>query len=342
MTRFREPTDDELRRMLGGLESATPPPRPEFEEELWAELSAAHPGLGDTPSSYPPLTLVRTDASSTQPSTQLDPGRSTKPAGSDASPKSPRPRFLAAAGLMVAAGLVGALMANYRTESARIEAAGGADDPSAEGDEADSIASVGFADSPTVIDIGVHTATVTFTSSNASAYNVSLRGGDRLITTQSASVSAGDRVAIVLEDLDSATQYAVDVTLVGPPLTQSGRIAFQTLADPNNPASFDEPIEILWVEHGTDDDADAITIETNVCAVAAYVLLDAVSQVEIARSEPTETCATTHTLHPSDFEVDLSESDSEALVVIAEVEQTIDGARNGNAMASSPIRLGQQ
>ncbi len=339
MTSDSDMTNEQMRRQLSILNSE-PPHVPEgFAERLWADL-AIHSDSDDDSDELPDVALAAADEPNTvEVVTQL----STHDAGS------PSRRWLAAVAAIavVAAGFAIWRGADQLQSTTDVAAEGPdreptealADDEADAGPDttvappADASNELDFAASAEIVEVGLDTVTVRFASTQDTAYNVSVRGDDGVVATSSGQVIAGEDISVVLDSLEPATGYSIDVTLIGPPTKQASLPEFRTLADPSDPLSFDVPIEILSLRHGEGDDRDVVVVETNVCALASLAVLDAENQTELGRSTANADCFTTHEFRIADLDVDLGPRTS--VLVIVEVEELGPSGPSGNITTRS-------
>lgn len=328
-------TEDELRRALSVLDTEELSVPEGFADRLWVDIggdsvgSVAAADPGQTATTEPPDTPVL----------HVVPDVAALPEPDEPNPGWRQGRWAAAAvaGLLVVAGAA-AWVAGTRNSPTDIAAEGGREEAVVDSVESrsteadpDSLAELDFGAPVQISEVGVSTARVTFRSTAPTAYNVSLRTNGRVVSTSSGTTGAGEELNIVLDALLPSTTYEVDVTLIGPPTQQSGLLQFRTLADPDDPASFTEPIEIVDVAPGVGSELGRLTIETNVCSQASFAVLGETDRAELARVSPEGDCSTSHQFDLADVAERLGSGTS--FLVIVEVQQVVDGEPNGNVTA---------
>ena len=318
-------SEDDLRRALSILDTEEPAVPDGFADRLWQEIG------GDSMGTFAPADpdQVVSAESADAPALHVVPDLVAPPGPDDSNVTWRRGRWLAAAaaGLLIVAGAA-AWVSATRNSPTDVAAEGGPEeavvDPvepvdSSEAVPDSSLPDLDFADEVQISQVGVSSAHVTFRSTAPTAYNISLRTDGRVVSTSSGTTGAGEELDIVLEALLPSTTYEVDVTLIGPPTQQSGLLQFRTLADPDDPASFTEPIEIVEAIPGVGPELGRLTIETNVCSQASFAVLGETDRAELARVSPAGECATTHEFNLADVAENLGAGTS--FLVIVEVQQ---------------------
>ena len=297
------PTDDEFFDLLAGIDDAIPGPSDEFATVLLDELRTSSPVRVADAGLF--------SIESAEPAHDLDAPLFEQPEAHGQSSS----RWWLVAAAVTAIALIGASFF-FLTDSGgpAVIATGDTtsqdlpDDTAADGtlgsvaetdDETDdetgndtSRSALAFTAPLGFTQVSTNDLEAVFTTSQDTVFNATLRSGDQIIDTQSASSIADATTSVQFGGLDATTLYSLEVTLIGPPVLVSPRLEIRTAGD-------DTPVEITSLGLAAVTASTAlVTFETNLCASTSVVVLDARDQREVQRvmSERDDVCAHDHEL----------------------------------------------
>lgn len=344
--------DGEIARQLRNAEQDIVVP-PGFRDRLWVELNESKSGHSE---GEPSPVSVRPELD-TPELVIAEPGRPYEAPvllGTENQfdePTSKRGvRVLAAAAVFIVAIVGGALFLQAGDEPADLATLptpadttptpeGALDGPSGDGQgrpdsqSEDATDELEFEMNLGITEIGESSVEVVFSATSDTAFNATVREGNQVVRTEGGSIQGGELSVLSIGRLETGVSYTIDVTLIGPPVAVSQRLAFRTAVDPNDPTAIAEPLSFDTIELTANGDVE---LTTNLCSAVSFVLLDSGSQAELARSPALEEplmCSQSHELDVSAAAATISGDNQ--VTIIVEAEHVVDGVGTGNVTVRS-------
>lgn len=313
--------------MLSDIEESMPAPSKEFSDNLLRDLRAT---FEDSASPSPELVIEQPDATVIalfEPSL----GQTEKPQRGNS-------LWLVAAAVSLIALLTGgAYFLTTANEPTRVtsqdpEGAGVTVPPTETSVPSTSQAppqALDFASAVGFTEVTTSSLELTFTPTADTQYNATLRSGAEVVATTSGTATAGVPATVRFGNLDRSAVYSAEITLLGQSNVVSPRIEVRTAGEVT-------PMEISRLELADATPTTAtVRLNTNLCARASLVVLDALDQSEVQRiaSDADAECSTDHLI---EIGVSVPLAPSTAYLVIAEA--VADGDRG----ATDQINLTSQ
>ena len=181
--------------------------------------------------------------------------------------------------------------------------------------------------------IGESTLQFRFSSATTTSYVVTVRSGATVITSKSGGAQANQLVNETVQGLTPGTDYTVQVTLNGPPSSDSPRVAFRTSggADPT-PAEESVAVQGLRLV-STSATRFEVNYESNICANGSFVIREQGGGTVGSNSGQASGCTTRHLAIPGFWTPALTPNTT--YVITVTVEANGAGKGNGNTATQS-------
>lgn len=193
--------------------------------------------------------------------------------------------------------------------------------------EAPKVEPVEFAQRIDIGRIGDTTLQFRFSSATATGYTVTVRSGSTVAKTISGSANAGTLVNQTVSGLTPGTDYTVQVTLNGPPVATSPRVAFRTSGGEPEPA--DTKVTLGGVEVvDVRSDRFQVNYTSNICANGSFVIREQGGGTVGSNAGQAAGCTTRHLAIPGFWTARLKPNT--VYVITITVEANGAGKGNGN------------